>query len=307
MKNTVRPINSSSSWLFLIGLIFPAITVYGNMMLIFNSFSLSSVILIASGLLMTYCISMDALKIVFKSKFVFYDDYVEITRFDRLTDYYSFNIRNIFKAIPATVIKIKYSDIEQFGLFDGSQLYKRGLDENNRMLVTAVWEKKAYDFVVPEQFSAIRKYLLINDAEKNSCMIDVKHYSASQVSVILRSFEQYTGRKTCGGYPSNWKAAFKITVWGVLTALTARFGLPLLDAFLNPMHPINERETIKGIYVLCGILFAVVSSLGFVIRNNKPEDEKKAQKARITGRIVLYISLGFFAATVILFFKSISI
>lgn len=307
MKNTVRPINSSSSWLFLIGLIFPAITVYGNMMLIFNSFSLSSVILIASGLLMTYCISMDALKIVFKSKFVFYDDYVEITKFDRLTDYYSFNIKNVFKAIPETVIKIKYSDIEQFGLFEGSQLYKRGLDENNRILVTAVWEKRTYDLIVPEQFSAMRRYILVNDTGKNSWMIDVKHYSVSQISAVLRGLGKHTDRKMCGGYPSNRKAAFYITVWGVLTALTARFGLPLLDAFLNPMHPVNERKTIKGIYVLCGILFAVVSSLGFVIRNNKPEDEKKAQKARITGRIVLYISLGFFAATVSLFFKSISI
>ncbi|MCQ2744742.1 MAG: hypothetical protein MJ230_08160 [bacterium] len=202
MKKTIRPFELGSLMLLITGLAFPIITIYFIVRLFIMPVDAAAVIYVVIGAVLTYCYSTGALRIVFTSRFDFYDTYCEVTYFDGLVEYYSSDMRNVFKVISPKKCRLEYEEIEKFASVEGRWIFKDESDDYNHIYVKAKINGDTYRFTVPQKFYSPGNYFLFNYKNLASYMINGKMYSVSQVKKVLDEFQNRTKIKPCGGYPA---------------------------------------------------------------------------------------------------------
>ena len=87
-KTVVRPFEAGSLMLALVGFAFPAMLIYEAVSIILKGPAPERIVVIAVAAALTYFISVSALKIIFMSKFTFYEDHFEAVYFDAFMDHY---------------------------------------------------------------------------------------------------------------------------------------------------------------------------------------------------------------------------
>lgn len=197
-KKVVRPFEAGSLMLALVGFAFPAIVIYEAVSMILKGPAPERIFVIAVAAVLTYFVSFSALKIIFMSKFAFYDDHFEAVYFDPFMDH----AKTFYKPISAHRVSVYYADIEKFGSFESRQLRRNGRDDNNRLSVLAKVNGKLVPFTLPVWFQDSRNYFIINDKLGNGYLIDGKLYSVGQVVSVLRNLESASGESAVGGYPN---------------------------------------------------------------------------------------------------------
>ena len=158
-KTVVRPFEAGSLMLALVGFAFPAMLIYEAVSIILKGLAPERIVVIAVAAALTYFISVSALKIIFMSKFTFYEDHFEAVYFDAFMDH----AKTFYKPIPSHKVSVYYDDIEKFGSFESKQLRRNGRDDNNRLLALAKVKGKLVPFTLPVWFQDSRNYFIIND------------------------------------------------------------------------------------------------------------------------------------------------
>lgn len=289
-KEIIRPIDVGSILLFIIGVVFPASLIYSIFSIVTNGVIATWIICAIFSAIMTYFISVNAFRIVFMSKFVFYDDYVEITYFD---PYIKHITNNFYRMIPPQRTKVYYGNIEKFGSFEGSQIRKDGRDDNNRICVLVSAGGVPVPFKLPKSFDNSRNYFVINCADESAVMIDGKLYSVSQVKKVLHNIELYSGKKATGGYPNVPNMIGLIIILGIVAVAGVPIGLISLECKLNPTHSFAENPPARMVYFLCCMFLIISVLLNLLITKKAENDEDLAQKMKTKKRI--------FAVSIILF------
>lgn len=190
-KTVVRPFEAGSLMLALVGFAFPAMLIYEAVSIILKGLAPERIVVIAVAAALTYFISVSALKIIFMSKFTFYEDHFEAVYFDAFMDH----AKTFYKPIPSHKVSVYYDDIEKFGSFESKQLRRNGRDDNNRLLALAKVKGKLVPFTLPVWFQDSRNYFIINDKLGNGYLIDGKLYSVGQVGSVLRNLEDASGSR----------------------------------------------------------------------------------------------------------------
>lgn len=297
-KTVIRPFEIGSVLLLIIGFVFPVAFIFSVVSLILKD-SVSTWLLcgVASAVL-TYFISVSALRIVFESKFVFYDKYVEVTYFDTLGSHFA---DGFYKIITPQKIKINYADIEKFGSFEGNQIRKNGRDDNNNLSVLISVDGVPVSFIIPKSFENLRNYFLINDKNQNSFMIDGKMYSVSQVKKILKNLEKFSHKEAIGGYPKVPNMIGFFVVGGILAVVAVPYALVGLECKINPTHTRAVDYPSRTIYFLCCMAMIFTILVNILFSKSPTADQKDAAEQKRFKIICSLISLVFFVAAAVMF------
>ena len=105
-KTVVRPFEAGSLMLALVGFAFPAMLIYEAVSIILKGLAPERIVVIAVAAALTYFMSVSALKIIFMSKFTFYEDHFEAVYFDAFMDH----AKTFYKPIPSHKVSVYYDD-----------------------------------------------------------------------------------------------------------------------------------------------------------------------------------------------------
>lgn len=275
-KTVIRPFDIGSVALLLIGIAFPCTLVYCIISVIAKGYSTFSILGIALSAILTYFVSASALRIVFMSKFTFYDTYFEAVYFEPFAEHFG---SEIFKIVSPQKVSIKYADIEKFGSFEGHQMRKNGRDEKNNLnVVVSVGGVPAY-FVLPSYFDNTRNYFVINDTNDNGFIIDGKLYSVTQVKRVLQKIEKYSHKQTTGGYPDVPNMLGLLMILGLASVVVIPYGLIGLECKLNPTHTRAIDSPSRTIYFV-SCMFFMISIIVNLLFSKKPtiDDDVSSQR-----------------------------
>ena len=252
-KTVVRPFEAGSLMLALVGFAFPAMLIYEAVSIILKGPAPERIVVIAVAAALTYFISVSALKIIFMSKFTFYEDHFEAVYFDAFMDH----AKTFYKPIPSHKVSVYYDDIEKFGSFESKQLRRNGRDDNNRLLALAKVKGKLVPFTLPVWFQDSRNYFIINDKLGNGYLIDGKLYSVGQVGSVLRNLEDASGKSAVGGYPSMSNLIGLKILFGFGLTMAIPLGLIRLESLLNPQHVMSYQSGLRTANVVTGMIFGL--------------------------------------------------
>ena len=266
-KTVVRPFEAGSLMLALVGFAFPAMLIYEAVSIILKGLAPERIVVIAVAAALTYFISVSALKIIFMSKFTFYEDHFEAVYFDAFMDH----AKTFYKPIPSHKVSVFYDDIEKFGSFVSKQLRRNGRDDNNRLLALAKVKGKLVPFTLPVWFQDSRNYL-----------IDGKLYSVGQVGSVLRNLEDASGKSAVGGYPSMSNLIGLKILFGFGLTMAIPLGLIRLESLLNPQHVMSYQSGLRTAYVVTGMIFGLSILFKFMMVGISKEsgNEDTARKSR---------------------------
>lgn len=299
-KKVVRPFEAGSLMLALVGVAFPAIVIYEAVSMILKGPAPERIFVIAVAAVLTYFISFSALKIIFMSKFAFYDDHFEAVYFDPFMDH----AKTFYKPISAHRVSVYYADIEKFGSFESRQLRRNGRDDNNRLSVLAKVNGKLVPFTLPVWFQDSRNYFIINDKLGNGYLIDGKLYSVGQVVSVLRNLESASGESAVGGYPNLSNLIGLKILFGFGLTVAIPLVLTRLESILNPQHVMAYQSGLRTGYVVSGMFFGLSILFKFMMVGKSRErgDEEEIKKNRIMTTV---ISTVLFAIMAVCFIVSV--
>ena len=298
-KTVVRPFEAGSLLLALVGFVFPAILIYEAVSVILKGPAPVRIAVIAVAAMLTYFISLSALKIIFMSKFTFYEDHFEAVYFDPFANH----AKTFYKPMSAHKVSVYYDDIEKFGSFESKQLRRNGRDLSNRLSALANVDGDLVPFVLPVWFQDSRNYFIINDKLGNGYLIDGKLYSAAQVTRVLKKLEYASRKSAVGGYPEpNNNIGIKVLLIFVFM-LAVPMGLIELEKLLNPQHVPAYQSGFRTGYII-GALLLIFSVLFRIMLSSKDmqDDEDSLKRPKIISSLV---SLALFAVTVVCFILSV--
>ena len=277
-KTVVRPFEAGSLLLALVGFAFPAMLIYEAVSIILKGLAPERIVVIAVAAALTYFISVSALKIIFMSKFTFYEDHFEAVYFDAVMDH----AKTFYKPIPSHKVSVYYDDIEKFGSFESKQLRRNGRDDNNRLLALAKVKGKLVPFTLPVWFQDSRNYFIINDKLGNGYLIDGKLYSVGQVGSVLRNLEDASGKSAVGGYPSMSNLIGLKILFGFGLTMAIPLGLIRLESLLNPQHVMSYQSGLRTAYVVTGMIFGLSILFKFMMVGISKEsgNEDTSRKSR---------------------------
>lgn len=129
-KTVVRPFEAGSLMLALVGFAFPAMLIYEAVSIILKGLAPERIVVIAVAAALTYFISVSALKIIFMSKFTFYEDHFEAVYFDAFMDH----AKTFYKPIPSHKVSVYYDDIEKL-----ARLRVSSCAATDAMIITVCW------------------------------------------------------------------------------------------------------------------------------------------------------------------------
>lgn len=303
MKKTIHAFELGSLFLLLLGLFFPAITIYGLISaIITGSFTTTHVLIISVGAALTYCISVSCLKIVFMTKFVFYDTYVEIVWFDTIMNYFSSDIKSFFIPIAPKRDIVKYNEISKYGSFEGHQLRRNGRDENNNIVIKASSDKKTYNFIIPKQFEMSRNYFIINDINDKSWLIDGKLYSRRQVKRILDELSVRSKKKPKGKLSS---APPLLLIIFILVGMIFPLFIAKLEGWINPLHAQPYDSNLQTFYTISWYAFLVLTFFG-VFSFSKDDDEPRDQEQIKSSLLLFLLAAVALTITIAIFITSVN-
>ncbi len=299
-KKVVRPFEAGSLMLALVGFAFPAIVIYEAVSMILKGPAPERIFVIAVAAVLTYFVSFSALKIIFMSKFAFYDDHFEAVYFDPFMDH----AKTFYKPISAHRVSVYYADIEKFGSFESRQLRRNGRDDNNRLSVLAKVNGKLVPFTLPVWFQDSRNYFIINDKLGNGYLIDGKLYSVGQVVSVLRNLESASGESAVGGYPNLSNLIGLKILFGFGLTVAIPLVLTRLESILNPQHVMAYQSGLRTGYVVSGMFFGLSILFKFMMVGKSRErgDEEEIKKNRIMTTV---ISTVLFAIMAVCFIVSV--
>lgn len=277
-KTVVRPFEAGSLMLALVGFAFPAMLIYEAVSIILKGLAPERIVVIAVAAALTYFISVSALKIIFMSKFTFYEYHFEAVYFDAFMDH----AKTFYKPIPSHKVSVYYDDIEKFGSFESKQLRRNGRDDNNRLLALAKVKGKLVPFTLPVWFQDSRNYFIINDKLGNGYLIDGKLYSVGQVGSVLRNLEDASGKSAVGGYPSMSNLIGLKILFGFGLTMAIPLGLIRLESLLNPQHVMSYQSGLRTAYVVTGMIFGLSILFKFMMVGISKEsgNEDTSRKSR---------------------------
>lgn len=277
-KRVVRPFEAGSLLLALVGFAFPAMLIYEAVSIILKGSAPERIVVIAVAAALTYFISVSALKIIFMSKFTFYEDHFEAVYFDPFANH----AKTFYKPIPSHKVSVYYDDIEKFGSFESKQLRRNGRDDNNRLLALAKVKGKLVPFTLPVWFQDSRNYFIINDKLGNGYLIDGKLYSVGQVGSVLRNLEDASGKSAVGGYPSMSNLIGLKILFGFGLTMAIPLGLIRLESLLNPQHVMSYQSGLRTAYVVTGMIFGLSILFKFMMVGISKEsgNEDTSRKSR---------------------------
>ena len=260
------------------GFAFPAMLIYEAVSIILKGLAPERIVVIAVAAALTYFISVSALKIIFMSKFTFYEDHFEAVYFDVFMDH----AKTFYKPIPSHKVSVYYDDIEKFGSFESKQLRRNGRDDNNRLLALAKVKGKLVPFTLPVWFQDFRNYFIINDKLGNGYLIDGKLYSVGQVGSVLRNLEDASGKSAVGGYPSMSNLIGLKILFGFGLTMAIPLGLIRLESLLNPQHVMSYQSGLRTAYVVTGMIFGLSILFKFMMVGISKEsgNEDTSRKSR---------------------------
>ena len=278
-KTVVRPFEAGSLMLALVGFAFPAMLIYEAVSIILKGLAPERIVVIAVAAALTYFISVSALKIIFMSKFTFYEDHFEVVYFDAFMDH----AKTFYKPIPSHKVSVYYDDIEKFGSFESKQLRRNGRDDNNRLLALAKVKGKLVPFTLPVWFQDSRNYFIINDKLGNGYLIDGKLYSVGQVGSVLRNLEDASGKSAVGGYPNMSNLIGLKILFGFGLTMAIPLGLIRLESLLNPQHVMSYQSGLRTAYVVTGMIFGLSILFKFMMVGISKEsgNEDTSRKSRV--------------------------
>ncbi len=299
-KKVVRPFEAGSLMLALVGFAFPAIVIYEAVSMILKGPAPERIFVIAVAAVLTYFVSFSALKIIFMSKFAFYDDHFEAVYFDPFMDH----AKTFYKPISAHRVSVYYADIEKFGSFESRQLRRNGRDDNNRLSVLAKVNGKLVPFTLPVWFQDSRNYFIINDKLGNGYLIDGKLYSVGQVVSVLRNLESASGESAVGGYPNLSNLIGLKILFGFGLTVAIPLVLTRLESILNPQHVMAYQSGLRTGYVVSGMFFGLSILFKFMMVGKSRErgDEEEIKMNRIMTTV---ISTVLFAIMAVCFIVSV--
>ena len=277
-KTVVRPFEAGSLMLALVGFAFPAMLIYEAVSIILKGPAPERIVVIAVAAVLTYFISVSALKIIFMSKFTFYEDHFEVVYFDAFMDH----AKTFYKPMSAHKVSVYYDDIEKFGSFESKQLRRNGRDDNNRLSALANVDGDLVPFVLPVWFQDSRNYFIINDKLGNGYLIDGKLYSVGQVGSVLRNLEDASGKSAVGGYPSMSNLIGLKILFGFGLTMAIPLGLIRLESLLNPQHVMSYQSGLRTAYVVTGMIFGLSILFKFMMVGISKEsgNEDTSRKSR---------------------------
>lgn len=277
-KTVVRPFEAGSLMLALVGFAFPAMLIYEAVSIILKGLAPERIVVIAVAAALTYFISVSALKIIFMSKFAFYEDHFEAVYFDAFMDH----AKTFYKPILSHKVSVYYDDIEKFGSFESKQLRRNGRDDNNRLLALAKVKGKLVSFTLPVWFQDSRNYFIINDKLGNGYLIDGKLYSVGQVGSVLRNLEDASGKSAVGGYPNMSNLIGLKILFGFGLTMAIPLGLIRLESLLNPQHVMSYQSGLRTAYVVTGMIFGLSILFKFMMVGISKEsgNEDTSRKSR---------------------------
>ena len=277
-KTVVRPFEAGSLMLALVGFAFPAMLIYEAVSIILKGPAPERIVVIAVAAALTYFISVSALKIIFMSKFTFYEDHFEVVYFDAFMDH----AKTFYKPMSAHKVSVYYDDIEKFGSFESKQLRRNGRDDNNRLSALANVDGDLVPFVLPVWFQDSRNYFIINDKLGNGYLIDGKLYSVGQVGSVLRNLEDASGKSAVGGYPSMSNLIGLKILFGFGLTMAIPLGLIRLESLLNPQHVMSYQSGLRTAYVVTGMIFGLSILFKFMMVGISKEsgNEDTSRKSR---------------------------
>ena len=277
-KTSVRPFEAGSLLLALVGFAFPAMLIYEAVSIILKGPAPERIVVIAVAAALTYFISVSALKIIFMSKFTFYEDHFEVVYFDAFMDH----AKTFYKPMSAHKVSVYYDDIEKFGSFESKQLRRNGRDDNNRLLALAKVKGKLVPFTLPVWFQDSRNYFIINDKLGNGYLIDGKLYSVGQVGSVLRNLEDASGKSAVGGYPRMSNLIGLKILFGFGLTMAIPLGLIRLESLLNPQHVMSYQSGFRTAYVVTGMIFGLSILFKFMMVGISKEsgNEDTSRKSR---------------------------
>ena len=277
-KTSVRPFEAGSLLLALVGFAFPAMLIYEAVSIILKGLAPERIVVIAVAAALTYFISVSALKIIFMSKFTFYEDHFEVVYFDAFMDH----AKTFYKPMSAHKVSVYYDDIEKFGSFESKQLRRNGRDDNNRLSALANVDGDLVPFVLPVWFQDSRNYFIINDKLGNGYLIDGKLYSVGQVGSVLRNLEDASGKSAVGGYPSMSNLIGLKILFGFGLTMAIPLGLIRLESLLNPQHVMSYQSGLRTAYVVTGMIFGLSILFKFMMVGISKEsgNEDTSRKSR---------------------------
>ena len=264
-KEVIRPFDIGSILLLIIGVIFPGAFIYSIVSIITKGVITTWGVCAAVSALFTYFISVNALRIVFMSKFVFYDAYVEITYFDTYLNHIS---NGFYKIITPQRTRVYYADIDKFGSFEGHQMRRNGHDNSNNICVLVSAGGIPVPFKLPKSFDNTRNYFVINCTNESMLMVDGKLYSVSQVKKVLNNLEHYSGKEVTGEYPDVPNMLGLIIIAGIAMVVGVPIGLIGLECKLNPTHTSADNSPTRIIYFLSCMFFIISILLNLLDRKS---------------------------------------
>ena len=297
-KATVKPINIIGIMLTLTGLLFPAVFIYGVFLIISGGLTASSVFICLVSAIMICGISINAFRLVFMPGFTFYDDYFEVLYFDSSANRFG---SDFFKIISPKSLKIKYSDIDKFGSFEGHQMRKNGRDENNNLQIAVSVKGVPVYFSLPCGFENAGNYFVINGVNGSGFLVNGKLYSASQVRKILQNIESFSAKEATGGYPEVPSFIPLAVIGGIGITAFVPFALTGLECRLNPAHSRAEDSPGRTVYFLC-CMFFFISVFANVLYSKAPgSDAKKSVKIILysVSAVLLAVTAAVFVITVL--------
>lgn len=297
-KTAVKPLNIIGIMLTLTGLLFPAVFIYGIFLIISVGFTASSVFICLVSAILIYGISINAFRLVFLPGFTFYDDYFEVLYFDSSANRSN---GNFFKINKPKSLKIKYSDIDKFGSFEGHQMRKNGRDENNNLQIAVSVKGVPVCFSLPCGFENAGNYFVINDVNGSGFLVNGKLYSASQVRKILQNIESFSAKEATGGYPEVPNLIPLAVIGGVVMTAFVPFALTGLECRLNPAHSRAVDSPGRTVYFLC-CMFFFISVFANVLYSKAPDsDAKKSVKIILysVSAVLLAVTAAVFVITVL--------
>ncbi len=277
-KRVVRPFEAGSLLLALVGFAFPAMLIYEAVSVILKGPAPVRIVVIAVAAMLTYFISLSALKIIFMSKFTFYEDHFEAVYFDPFANH----AKTFYKPMSAHKASVYYDDIEKFGSFESKQLRRNGRDLSNRLSALANVDGDLVPFILPVWFQDSGNYFIINDKLGNGYLIDGKLYSVGQVGSVLRNLEDASGKSAVGGYPSMSNLIGLKILFGFGLTIAIPLGLIRLESLLNPQHVMSYQSGLRTAYVVTGMIFGLSILFKFMMVGISKEsgNEDNIRKSR---------------------------
>lgn len=136
MKKTVaRPFEAGSLMLALVGFAFPAMLIYEAVSIILKGLAPERIVVIAVAAALTYFISVSALKIIFMSKFTFYEDHFEAVYFDAFMDH----AKTFYKPIPSSRFRRTKCRFTMMILKSSARLRASSCAATDAMIITVCW------------------------------------------------------------------------------------------------------------------------------------------------------------------------